>query len=69
MKKVFTMLVGVAEAARLEKYLNTFRIGLHDWDKTKVLTIQGMQVINYTIICAEEEFVDITTLMNGTRVY
>lgn len=69
MKKVFTMLVGVTETERMEKTLNTFRIGLNDWDRSKAFDIYGQQCVNYTIICSEEVFNGIIYVMNGTQVY
>ena len=69
MKKVYTMLVTEMDTARMEKILNTFRVGLNDWDKSKVFTIQGFRMVNYTIVCEEELFTSIVNVMNGTRVY
>ena len=69
MKKVFTMLIGVNDVTLMERTLNNFRIGLNDWDKTRVLTIDDTQVVNYTIICDEETFTSIVNVLNGTRVY
>lgn len=68
-KKVFTALVTVDERERMEKVLNTYRIGLNDWDKTKTFDVQGNKVINYTIICEEDTFNNIVSAINGTRVY
>lgn len=68
-KKVFTMLVLVDERERMEKVLNTYRIGLNEWDKTKVFNIQGTELINYTIVCESNVFDSIVKTMNGTRVY
>ena len=69
MKKVFNMLVTVEEAVQLEKVLNTFRIGMNDWDKSKVFELRGYKLINYTLLCEEDLFVSITNVMNGIRVY
>ncbi len=68
-KKVFTMLVVVGDRERMEKVLNSYRIGLNDWDKTKIFDLQGTQLINYTIVCEESIFNSIVKTMNGTRVY
>lgn len=66
---VYTILVGVAEFEKLEKNLNRFRIGLNDWDKTKIFNVSGCEVIHYTIICDEETFISLTKVVNGTRIY
>ena len=69
MKKVFTMLVMANDTTRMEKLFNMFRIGLNDWDRSKIFDIQGNQVVNYTIVCEEAQFNELVNQMNGTRVY
>lgn len=69
MNKVYTILVSENETTRMEKTLNTFRIGLNDWDRSKTLEVQNVRVVNYTIVCSEELFASIVNVMNGTRVY
>lgn len=69
MKKIYTLLVAAEESEKVEKLLNTFRIGLNEWDKTKTLEVHGHRLISYTIVCEEEVFVSITNLMNGVRAY
>lgn len=68
-KKVFTMLAVADDRERMEKVLNTYRIGLNEWDKTKIFDLQGTKLINYTIVCEENVFNSIVETMNGTRVY
>lgn len=68
MKKVYTYLVYASECSNLEKVLNTFRVNLNDWDKTRTLTINGVSLVNYTIICEESVYVSITNVMNSIRV-
>ena len=69
MKKVYTMLVGENETTNMEKTLNSFRIGLNEWDRTKMFDVQGSRFVNYTIICSEDQFESIVNVMNGQRVY
>lgn len=69
MKKIFTITVGIQETERMEKLLNAFRIGLNDWDKSKIFNIQNMKLVNYTILCEEDLFTSIVNQMNATRVY
>ena len=69
MKRIFNMLVMDNDTARLESLLNSLRIGLNDWDKSKTFNIQNIRLINYTIICEEDVFTYIVSIMNGTRVY
>lgn len=69
MKKIFTMLVVAEDTNRMESVLNTFRIGLNDWDRTKTFEIDGVKLVNYTILCEENQFTSIVNQMNGTRVY
>ena len=69
MKKFFTLLVTTDDTTKLEKLMNTFRIGLNEWDKTKVFMIDGVGFVNYTILCEEELFTSIVNQMNATRVY
>lgn len=56
MNKIFNLLVKVEGTRKLESLLNTFRIGLNDWDKSKVFELQGRKVVNYTILTDEETF-------------
>jgi hypothetical protein len=69
MKKVFTFLVAKNEAVKLEELLNNFRIGLNDWDRSKVLDVQGEALVNYTIVCDDDTFNSIVNQMYATRVY
>jgi hypothetical protein len=69
MKKVFTFLVAKNEAVKLEGLLNNFRIGLNDWDRSKVLDVQGEALVNYTIVCDDDTFNSIVNQMYATRVY
>lgn len=69
MKKLFTMMTLETEAEKLESLLNTYRVGLNDWDKSKVFDIQGYRLMVYTVVCEEDTFVAITQAMGGTRMY
>lgn len=68
-KLVYTMLVVAEDRERMEKVLNTYRIGLDEWDKTKIFDLNGVKLINYTIVCENSVFNSIVETMNGTRVY
>ena len=69
MKKIFTMLVVEEDAKRMENVLNKIRIGLNDWDRSKTFENLGVKLVNYTILCEDDQFESIVNLMNGTRVY
>ena len=68
-KLVYTMLIVAEDRERMEKVLNTYRIGLDEWDKTKTFELNGVKLINYTIVCENDVFNSIVETMNGTRVY
>ena len=68
-KLVYTMLVVAEDRERMEKVLNTYRVGLDEWDKTKIFELNGVKLINYTIVCENSVFNSIVETMNGTRVY
>lgn len=69
MKKIYTLLVEAEETNRVESILNTFRIGLNDWDRSKVFEVPGAKFVNYTILCEEDQFTSIVNQINATRVY
>lgn len=60
MKKVYNMLVLEEATADVEKLFNRFRVGLNDWDRSKVFEFEGLQVVNYTITCTKEMYDSIT---------
>ncbi len=62
------MLVSENEIARMEHTLNSFRIGLNDWDKSKTFEFQDSRFVSYTIICNEDQFTSIVYVMNRERV-
>ena len=63
MKQVFNMGVYVEDTARFEKILNMYRIGLNDWDKTKVFDAYNGKVVFYIIMCTEQEYNNIRNTM------
>ena len=69
MKKIFTMLVVEEDTQRMENVLNKTRIGLNDWDRSKTFENLGVKLVNYTMLCEDNQFETIVNLMNGTRVY
>ena len=69
MKKIFTMLVVEGDTKRMENVLNKVQIGLNDWDRSKTFENLGVKLVNYTILCEDDQFESIVNLMNGTRVY
>ena len=69
MKKLYTMYVAEHELANLESILNMYRIGLNERDHTRGFGTPGAMVYVYAFICTEDEFISITNVMNGTRLY
>ena len=65
MKEIFVKLVWVNDAAKMEKILNMYRVGLNDWDKSKVFNYQGGDLVNYTIMCTRETYDAIETAMSN----
>ena len=61
MKKIYTVLVYEYDTTRIEKLLNVYRVGLNDWDRTKVFELNGERVVNYTIACTEDVYKTIRT--------
>ena len=64
MKQFNVMLVREDQTSAMERVLNMFRIGLNEWDRTRVLYYQGYGYVNYTIVCTEEVFTSIKDVMN-----
>ena len=54
MKSIYTVLVYENYTAQVESLLNRFRVGLNDWDRSKVFELNGERVVNYTIACTED---------------
>lgn len=69
MRRIYTLLVVAEDTNRVESILNAFRIGLNDWDRSKVFEVPGAKLVNYTILCEEDQFTSIVNQMNATRVY
>lgn len=61
MRLIYTLLVAAEQTSRVESILNTLRIGLNDWDRSRVLELNGMNFVNYTIICEEHQY---TAILN-----
>lgn len=65
MKQVFVKVVWAEDTAKMEKTLNIYRVGLNDWDRTKVLNYNGRGIINYTIVCTQETYDAINQAMES----
>lgn len=63
MKQIFTILVAAEHTNRVESILNAFRIGLNDWDRTRVFELNGMRYVNYTIVCEQHQYTAIVNQM------
>ena len=63
MKKLHIKAVATNMTTKMEKVLNTFRIGMNDWDKTKTFNTQGQDVVIYTILCEDDTFESIKEIM------
>jgi hypothetical protein len=67
-KRVFTFLLEVEETEMFEKTLNIYRIGLDEWDKSKVFVIGYIDVVNYTVICDDLTAKSLTQTINQYRI-
>ena len=63
MKDLFVKIVRVGDIAKMEKILNIYRVGLNDWDKTKVFTYKDTDIVIYNIMCTREVFDAIKSAM------
>lgn len=53
---VYVKVVRVDETAKMESILNHYRVGLNNWDKTKVFNYNGVKIINYVIMCDADTY-------------
>lgn len=65
MKDMFVKLVLVEDTAKMEKILNMYRVGLNDWDRSKVFNYKGSNLVNYTIMCTRETYDAIVSAMKN----
>lgn len=65
MNRIFTLTTYETYIGAIESILNAFRIGLNDWDKSKVFEVQGCRMLTYTIVTDEETFNNIVNRING----
>lgn len=56
MKLVYNLLVLENCTARVETLFNRLRVGLNDWDRSKVFELNGTRLVNYTIVCTREQY-------------
>ena len=55
-KMFYTVLVDERNTARVESLLNSFRISLNDWGKTKAIENYGIKYVPYVILCTKENY-------------
>lgn len=65
MKQIYNVLVYESYTAKMESLLNGFRVGLNDWDRTRVFELQNERVVNYTIACDDETYQSIINALNN----
>ena len=65
MKQVYNILVDAKHFTKLENIFNRFRIGFNRWDKTRIMNVNGTDVVNYTVVCTEDDYNDIITALNS----
>ena len=65
MKEIYVKPISPDKTEKLEKLLNQFRIGLNDWDRTKVLNYNGRELVVYTVVCEKDTWVSISNLMKN----
>lgn len=54
MKEMFVKPVRTKDTAKMEKILNMYRVGLNDWDKSKVFNYRGVDLVVYTMVCTQD---------------
>ena len=64
MKNIYTLLVYEEQTNLVEKLLNTFHVGLNEWDRSKTFENRGYRMVNYTILCGENIFAYISSQLN-----
>lgn len=64
MNNVFNILVYEGYTTKLESLFNTFRVGLGNWDRSRIMTVNGINVVNYTVICTKEVYDNIIYYIN-----
>lgn len=62
---VYSIVVYVENINRMDSILNTLRIGLNNYDRSRVLMYQGHEIVNYTVICTNDEYVSIVNALNA----
>ena len=67
MKTVHVFVIKPEDCALMEKTLNMFRIGLNDWDKTKLLEVKGQNVHVYTVVCDEDVRLSIKNVIKNSK--
>ena len=65
MKELFVKVVWVEDTTKMEKVLNMYRVGLNDWDRSKVFNYNGGRIVNYTIMCTKETYEAINSAMES----
>ncbi len=59
----YAMMVRENQTDAMERVLIRFRIGLNNWDKTRVLYFKGEGYVSYTILCTADTFKSIKAMM------
>ena len=67
MKTLNVFVVQPYECQLMEKTLNTFRIGLNDWDRSKIFNVNGRDVVTYMVLCDEDTHTSIKNVIRESR--
>lgn len=51
METLNTVAVEESQAVRFESLLNSFRISLENWDRTRALNVNGRRMVVYAVLC------------------
>jgi hypothetical protein len=70
MRDIRLFVVQPTECQLVENVLNKFRIGLNDWDRTKIFSnVRGHRdVVIYMVLCDEQTHESIKTIIRESRL-
>ncbi len=68
-EKLFTITALKSERKQLNSALKSLGKDIIDFQRSKVFEVQGMQMVNYSVVCTEETLNKIIPVINGQRIY
>lgn len=68
MKDLRIFVVEPTECNLIEGLFNKFKVGLNDWDRTKIFHVRGRDVVIYHVICDEDTQESIKNVIRDSRL-